>query len=279
MHRWGYSSYKTMTVAFGLFACAGYNVLQYYQQNKLIANRLNIIQKLFENGEPLESPDIAQGIVGRLKIMRPSDSNSFYTLSNKNKPFSFVVEGVGLYNLSQYKTDYDKVISLGHEKRYIANSLKKRYYFNLYLFPEKSNQYQCLVATWDNVFKLIFQTEPEIYKKIEKFKDDLENKTYDEIESESDFEFLRIYQLGIKDGRYMTKQRFLAKDEDEITISDVRFILYCWMGLNKLSSGDGYTTDKHGNKGCKEYLMNNMKLNDINQLKVVHLNVNCPSNN
>ena len=49
------------------------------------------------------------------------------------------------------------------------------------------------------------------------------------------------------------------------------------MCVSKLFSGDGYTVDKDGNIGCKEYLIKNMTLKEIDKLKIIKLNVSLPN--
>ena len=83
---------------------------------------------------------------------------------------------------------------------------------------------------------------------------------------------MEVNELKLKDDRYMTTERFLEINPNDITLMDVRFLLYCW-GFKKYFDGKGYTMDKNGNIGCKEYLMNNLKLSDIDNLMVIRLNV------
>ena len=110
------------------------------------------------------------------------------------------------------------------------------------------------------------------------FREELQTVPFDDIESKSDFQFLDVYERGpFEDDRYLTKDRFLNIKQDELTLVDVRFFLWCYMGLSSLFDGAGYTMDASGNRGCKEYLMKNMKVSDIDNLKVVKLNVNIPN--
>ena len=255
-----------------------YNKYNPYQENTLIHKRLLTAENAFRQKEAIQSADDIKEVYGRIKAMNPEDSNSFYTLCGAHKPYAFVVGNCGLYNLTQCKTDYDKLIVLGLEKEWIQRKLKQNLTFNLYLFPGKSEEYSVVDASWDGVFQLLSQTQPEIYRKIKKYQDDFKSKSFEEIESECNFKFLDVSQNGRKDPRYMTKERFLEIPDENVSIVDARLLLYCFMNLAKCFSGTGYTVDENGNVGCKEYLITNMKLTDIDHLKCIELNVDIPNN-
>ena len=132
------------------------------------------------------------------------------------------------------------------------------------------------MADWNGIFQALKQNEPQIYSKILPFKYKLQTIAYDEIESKSDFEFLSVEQRGITDSRYLSKQRFLNIDHENLNLINVRFFLYCFIGLSQLFDGNGYTKNSNGTIGCKEYLIPNLKLNEIDKLKVIQMNVSLP---
>ena len=259
---------------------AGYYTYKNLQSNAIedspINSNLFNVEQAFLDEEELKSADDAINICGRIKCMKPNETTN---LSNKHEPFSFIIGSCGLYNLSKYKSDYDKLILLGFTKEWIELQLYNGNQFNLYLFPEKSNNYKATLAKWDGIFELIKINEPEIHKKIVPFIKELKDTPFEDIEAKSDFEFLDVDELGQNDKRYLTKQRFLEIKQDDLTLVDVRFFLYSFMGLTKYFDGDGYSVDQYGNKGCKQYLIKNIKLNEINNIKIIELNVQIPNTN
>eukprot|EP01084_Bolivina_argentea_P216107 367133_1 len=246
-----------------------YNFGPLAQNNKLIK-----LQKLFENGNKMNSPEMAKGICGRVKCLMPNAPHwDNDTMSAPHQPFSWIIGCDGLYELSQCENDYDKLILLGHSKDWIKRrslNIDKDRYFNLYLFPQKSNKYNVIWANWDGIFQLLLTTSLPIYNRIKKFKEELKTLTFDEIEQKAGFIF---HEIGYRDSRFMTKEKFLSMNEEDITIVDVRFFFYCYMCVSKYFKGDGYTVTKDGKIGCKEYWMENIKLSDIDKIKTVKLNV------
>eukprot|EP01083_Nonionella_stella_P235378 827722_1 len=128
-------AYCSITGLAGYFA---WNRHQNLSNQTTSQNTLSTIQKSFIHSQPLNSPSIAEGICARIKCMKP---NELTKLSGNHKPFSWVIGSCGIYNLSKYKTDYDKLMHLGFEKDWIELQLLNGNHFNLYLFPEKSKNY------------------------------------------------------------------------------------------------------------------------------------------
>eukprot|EP01084_Bolivina_argentea_P130872 231040_1 len=259
-----------ISTAVGIF---GYVLYKTYMKHESKEEQLSKLQKLFETGEQMQSAKDAEGVCARIKCMKPNDSNSVYYFCGKHRPFSFVVGKQGIYKLNQCKSDYERLISLGLTQKWIKLQLKKGYSFELLLFPEAGVNYQCFEATWDGIFDLFKQSFPEIYERMKNFKNDLKTKSYDEIESLADFEFFDVEQAGFDDPRYMNKERFLSIKKEDISLVNVRLLLYCFVCLNKYFTGSGFTVDTHGNVGCKEYLVHNIKLISIVSLKRVKLRV------
>lgn len=234
--------------------------------------KIDKIRDAFLQSKPLESEEMCKNICGRIKCMRPVDDLSS-TLSHPIKPFSWVFGSDGLYSLSQCIDHYQMCMRLGFEKDWIERQLLRGNTFNLYLFPEFSEHYTAVCATWSGIFQLLEAEEPEIYAKIKLFRSELIHTSFEDIESKSDFEFLDVAHRGPGDDRYLTKERFLNINDEDLTLVDCRLFLYCYMGLRRFYDGDGYTVDKEGKRGCKEYLIKNMRLNEIAGLRTVPLNV------
>ena len=86
---------------------------------------------------------------------------------------------------------------------YVQMQLDQNRKFNLYLFPEKTDSYECVLATWDGIFDTLSKNDPEIYERLKKFKNDFMTKSFDEIESKSDFDWMKVENVGISHEKYM----------------------------------------------------------------------------
>ena len=107
-------------------------------------------------------------------------------LSNPMKPFSWVFASDGLFCLSQCTDHYQMCIRLGFERDWMEMQLLNGNVFSLYLFPESSKDYTAVCATWSGVFHLLESEEPEIYAKLEPFRSELIDCSFEDIESKSD---------------------------------------------------------------------------------------------
>ena len=258
-------------------AVAG-SVLCYQQYHRVlfpkevsIQSKLDIVEAAFQRGVPLRSQQDTEGLCGR--VMRIGPSGYPERMGGKMwKPYAFVMGGDGLYKISQCQSDYDKMLKLGFEAEWIKFKLQQDgTYFVLTIFPEFADNYQCRQATWDGVFGLIEETEPEVFERIKKYRHEIMNRSCAEIEAECDWDFLTVNQNN-KDPRHLTGDKFLAMDPKDITIVHARFLLYSW-ALNRQFDGGGYTMDKNGTVGVKEYLMTNVKMNDVDDMRIIKLDV------
>eukprot|EP01084_Bolivina_argentea_P243955 408820_1 len=251
--------------------------LKQYIDTKNQSERLKGVQYVFEKRKALSSVDIAKGVYGRISFFTKEDTKdkngNAYWLAPYAMPCAWIIESRGLYELSKCESDYDKLLKLGWSNEWIQQQLKKfkKCHFNLYLFLEKSSNYKVYWATWDGIFDFLRDNEYEIFTKIEQFKPDLKQITWDKIEKQSDFSFTDVDNKWQNDARFLTKEKFLSIAEKDLTIVQVRFFLYCYMCLSRLFYGDGYTRDKDGKIGCKEYIVRNLRLSDIPEMKIVEL--------
>lgn len=262
--------------------CSGLGAYKYYQykENKSLELRLMKVQELFEQGKAMESAEIAKGICARVKPLYNSEMNmNEIWLSHPSNPCSWVIGNCGLYELSKCKTDFDKLIKLGWTEEWLIPHLESDTdtQYILFLFPEKSSNYQVIWATWDGLLQFLRDTDYSIFARVSKFKQELKMRSFQEIQSRSKFKFEEVDDKWTSDPRFLSKDKFLQIADEELSIVDVRLFLYCYMCVSVLFTGDGYTVDKDGNVGCKEYLIKNMPLKDIDNLKSVQLNVQPPN--
>ena len=102
-----------------------------------IDDRLNKICDALIKGKQLKCNKITKGICCRIKCLRP---NHLTNLSKPHKPYSFIMGDDGIYKLTQFKSDFDKLIYIGLSHKYIESQINKGYQYKIYLFPEKSKK-------------------------------------------------------------------------------------------------------------------------------------------
>lgn len=244
---------------------------QFFPEKECVQQKLAVVESAFQRGIPLQSPKDADGLCGRVMHIGTSGWPERMA-GNLWKPYAFVMGGDGLYEISQCLSDYDKLIMLGFDEEWIKVKLQKEgTHFVLTIFPESSEKYAVRQATWDGVFELIEETQPDVFHKIKKYRQDIMNRSCAEIEAECEWDFLTVNE-NRRDPRNLTAEKFLAMDPEDITIAHARFLLYSW-ALNRQFLGTGYTVDKNGTIGVKEYLMTNVYVTDVDNLKSVKLDV------
>eukprot|EP01084_Bolivina_argentea_P197553 338525_1 len=255
-----------VTIVFASVVLARY----YYQKKNTdpIDKSLSLVANAFKNGKPLTgSPPIE--FVGRIQY---EPYNGY--LTKTVRPYAFVSGEDGIYEMSKEKTDNDKCLFVGMEINWMKSQCNKGRKFRLILFPKAINEHKAIWMTWDNTFNLLKEKyNNNIYPRIKPFMNDLKTKTFQEITRDADFNFAEVEENGISDPNYMTFEKFVNIPKQQVTLIDVRLFLFCWLHLNELFDGDGYTQDENGKRGCKEYLFPNIKLDDIPHLHIVPLNI------
>ena len=230
---------------------------------------LESIADTFKRKEPLkEKPKIE--FIGRIQY---EPFNGYLTKTVRS--FAFVSAEDGIYDMSQKRNDTDKCLFVGFDTNWIRNQCNKNRKFRLLLFPKYADNYQAIWCKWDNIFDLFKRKYyDQIYIRIKPFINDLKTKSFAEITKDIDFKFSDVEENGPSDPNYMSFDKFTSMPINEVSLVDVRLFLYCWLHFNELFDGDGYTQDENGDKGCKEYIIPNIKLDDINNLHIIPLDVN-----
>ena len=82
-----------------------------------------------------------------------------------------------------------------------------------------------------------------------------------------------IKSAGSGHPEFMSAYRYMCSED---TAENARLFLYFTVGLNNLFAGDGYTRDKDGKKGIKEYLMANRRIAEMQGAKLVDIDVKLP---
>ena len=221
---------------------------------------------LFVSGKTSVAP--ITGLAGR--IIRGIEEDDFLTLSDdSSRKIVMLVDPDGLSNMLG-KTGYEMLIEIGYEPDYLEYKIKEGNQFKLVIFPDGE---AAKLATWDNLFEMLIQVYPKTKGLVEKYRDILKTKSFEEIESESGFKFLEVEKLGEVDPRYMTYDRL---DLDNASLSEFRAFLYFSVHLRELYSGDGWTRLSSGEKGVQEYIIPNVPISQLGESRVINIYVPLP---
>ena len=167
-------------------------------------------------------------------------------------------------------TGYQIVTSvLGWDAAYIKRKVEAGLKFDLVVFPES----KCQLGTWDNLLDLVEETYPEIGAKIARHRAALVAMTpasLVEIERRQGCRFLDVDELGSRDPRFMTLERYV---DAPATSDAARAFLYHVVYCKEFFGGQGYTLDGQGNVGVPEYIMPNRPLEELGTHVVIPVDV------
>ena len=210
----------------------------------------------------------AQGNCGR--IIRGKVADDFLTLTDD--PDRKVVMLMGPDGLGQIqgKSGYEMLEIIGYEPSYIERKVGEGNEFKLVVFPEGKD---ALLATWDNVAKIVSHVYPAVYDKLSANLPLLKKKNFDDIEASAGFDFSEVDKIGKSDDRYMTYERYQSAGAG---IIKARAFLYFTLHLRELFSGDGYTYTSDGVQGLKEYFIPNIPIADIEGAQLIDIDVTLP---
>ena len=219
--------------------------------------------------------DKVDNVCGR--ILRGVTDNDFETLTDdpENRRVVFPTDETGLEGLLG-KSGYEMLIAIGYPADYTEQLVKKGKKFKLVVFPAGKD---AVPASWMNVIKVVGKAYPEISNRLWAHGQVLQTygvdnfKAFEKASGMTSVEINEIKSNGRSDPKFMSFDRY---KEAANTAVSARLFLYYTVGLNSLFSGDGYTRDKDGNKGIKEYLMCNKPLRDIEGSILVDLDVQLP---
>lgn len=220
----------------------------------------------------------AQGLCGR--IIRGTKSEDFLTLTDDlTRKLVMLMGPDGLEKITGL-SGYDSLIEIGYEADYIVRKVvDEGNQFKLVVFPEGG---EALLASWDNVVKVVSNVYPEAKNALLLYLDDFkriygnysdQRDAFFEIVKSAGFDFSEVDKNGPSDHRYMTYDRFLKSDQ---SIVDTRAFLYFSVHLRELFSGDGYTHNVNGQRGLMEYIVPNKPLSELGDYEVIDLDIQVP---
>lgn len=208
------------------------------------------------------------GLCGR--ILRGKKPNDFLSLSDdSNRDLVMLLGPDGLQALPG-SPGYDMLLGIGYTRDFIRTKVLEGTMFKLVVFPESMT---ARLATWDNVSAVVSHVYPSVASKIQAQIPSLKELSITEIEEVAGYVFSDVFNNGITDPRYMTKERLEAA---EGTLVDVRAFLYCTVQLRDLFSGDGYTYTPDGERSLMEYITKNALLSQLQPHALLNVDVELP---
>ena len=247
--------------------------MNWYRKKEPLDTELSFIADAFKKGKALTRLP-CNDFVGTICC---ADSSAHGHLTKPNRSYQFGVGNDGLFQMSQYTEDKDKCLFVGFPSDWLQCQISNGIKFQLLLFPRQTSEYAAVWCSWDNLFDLFREQyngrDNNVYQRIEPFMNALKDLSFEEITKDADFDFGEVEGNGESDPNYMSFKRFVSIPVNEVTLVQARLFLFCWLDLNELFEGDGYTKDEHGKQGCREYIIPNMHMHDIPNLHIVPLSI------
>ncbi|MFC1644857.1 hypothetical protein ACFL08_02430 [Patescibacteria group bacterium] len=221
---------------------------------------------------------LVQGLCGR--IIRGTRPEDFLTLTDD--PTRKLVMLMGPDGLEKIigKSGYESLVEIGYESDYIVRKVADEgNQFKLVVFPEGG---EALLATWDNVVKVVSDVYPGAKDALDEYLVEFRNiygkyanprAAFANFEALAKFSFSDVDKKGPSDPQFMTYDRFLRSDQ---SLADTRAFLYFSIHLRELFSGDGYTYNVNGKKGLMEYIVPNKPLDELGDCEVIDLDIQVP---
>lgn len=170
------------------------------------------------------------------------------------------------------KSHFDMVLLLGHKASYIESELCAGRRFKLVVFEK---QPLMRIATWKNVIDATASAYPELESILRRALPALKGHSFERLQELAGFSFAGIHKTGVSDPRFMTAERLLESDGGVVA---VRRFLYHTVRLTELYSGDGFTKTSNGQRGVREYIARNVRIDELTPHKVIDLPMRQPEN-
>nr|CAG4711947.1 unnamed protein product [Naegleria fowleri] len=160
---------------------------------------------------------------------------------------------------------------IGFEESYVKEKISQNVRFEMIIVQRDFflKQTGALIerADWNGVYKIVKHLFPKAFPYFEKYFNELQSTSFDEIRKRADFDFAEVRQSGTSHPLYWsTEEKFLRHMEEkkrtkneEPSLIDVRAFLYFACGIRDLFAGNGYTMTEKGEVALKEYLVENVK--------------------
>jgi hypothetical protein len=187
-----------------------------------------------------------------------------------HKPVSCLVGADGLAMLLGEGSAVERLCALGFERKWIAAKLASGQTFRLALFPAE----QATAADWDGVFALVRHAFPHVAPVVARVEQELRRVPFDQLHARARASYLggaEFYEVNeqpaamrLADARYVTTERLAARAEaGAVGAEVVRGWLYFVVGLSDLYSGTGWTHAPDGQRGVREYLIEDRRVSEF----------------
>jgi len=229
------------------------------------------VLKAFQEGTALSEEECGPVCA---RVVRGSAPEHFEMLSKDRwKKFSWCIGPDGLQVLLRDDINIlQKFRLFGFTDLWLEKKLSSGESFKLAIFPAVNAPQ----ATWEGIFELVQKTFPSVSNKVIKFKDELMNSTFEDIESKAVFHpnksYHDIFEASNHDDENFISLEKLEKIDDP-KLWEVRGFLYNWMSLKDLFDGDGHTKSESGERGMKEFLTPNIMMKDIEHLQLADFEI------
>lgn len=210
-----------------------------------------------------------QGCVGRL--IRGKTEADFETLTpDPNRRVVFLMDSDGLGKL-EGKSGYQQLMEVGKSPKEILDEIQNQgLRYKLIVWPGDSGPTK--QATWDNLLDMMAEQYPQVADKIQASRHDLKSEqNFSNWEKQAGFEFGEVKR---GDPRFIGYEELQQREGKPW---EVRAFLYNSCNVNSLYSGDGYTKRPDGGQGVPEYIVPNLKVNDLPSARVLNVNVSLPA--
>ncbi|KAG2374348.1 hypothetical protein C9374_010918 [Naegleria lovaniensis] len=160
---------------------------------------------------------------------------------------------------------------IGFEESYVKEKISHNVRFEMIVVERDSflKKTGALIerADWNGVHTMVKHLFPKAFPYFDKYFDELQTTSFEEIRKRADFDFAEVRRSGTSHPLYWsTEEKFLQSMQEkkklkneEPSLIDVRAFLYFACGIRELFAGNGYTMTEKGEVALKEYLVENVK--------------------
>lgn len=183
--------------------------------------------------------------------------------AEKDRKIAMVMGPSGLASLNGTTEDF--LISIGYTHDYIRRQILEGMHFYLIMFGFGDGCDRALrprLATWDNVLRECALAYPQVGDIFEApgTRAALLAMDFARAEELCGFSLSEVDKNGVDDPRFVSLERLLGSDMSPLMVR--RFLYHCCR-ISDLFSGDGWTRTAAGKLGLKEYVMPNLRIDQL----------------
>lgn len=193
------------------------------------------------------------------RVLHGSEPENFRFLSHPDKAHAWIF-GADALECFARQSPLEILRTLGYSDGWIQRKVEDGCIFKMVVFPMTSAH--CVRATWESVFLLARAGDPTCEQDFCKWAPQLK-AAYPSITGGEDATELGLEALA---HRNYSRSTYQPNPTDAEGFRRAKDLLVQRMGVNDQFTGDGYTMNINGGKarrGVREYLMPNVKINDI----------------